>query len=140
MRLAVLAAGTALTVGLLLPAAHAAVTQDNFPPKTTADLVALCTAQKADPLATAAVNYCHGFAEGAVEIALSYAAVGPQSHRPFCLPSPAPSHDQAVSDFSTWANADPKRLEQPAAVGLISFLIDHYPCPRPAAVQHGKKK
>jgi hypothetical protein len=135
-----LAASAALSAGLVLPAARAAVTQDNFPPKTTADLVALCSAQKDDPLATAALNYCHGFAEGAVEIALSYSAVGPQSHRPFCLPSPAPSHDQAVSDFSTWANGDPKRLAQPAAVGLISFLIDHYPCPHRAAVHHGHKK
>jgi len=140
MRLGVLAAGAALSAGLLLPAARAAVTQDNFPPKTTADLVALCTAQKDDPLATAALNYCHGFAEGAVEIALSYSAVGPQSHRPFFLPSPAPSHDQATSDFAAWANADPKRLDQPAAVGLVSYLIDHYPCPHPAAAHHGKKK
>jgi len=140
MRLGVLAAGAALSAGLLLPAARAAVTQDNFPPKTTADLVALCTAQKDDPLATAALNYCHGFAEGAVEIVLSYSAVGPQSHRPFCLPSPAPSHDQAVSDFAAWANADPKRLDQPAAVGLIGYLIDHYPCPHPAVAHHGKKK
>ena len=139
MRLGVLAAGAALSAGLLFSAAHAAVTQDNFPPKTTADLVALCSAQKDDQLVTAAVNYCHGFAEGAVDIALSYSAVGPQAHRPFCLPSPAPTHDQAVADFAAWANGDPKRLDQPAVVGLIGFLIYRYPCPH-AAAAHGKKK
>ena len=51
---------------------QAAVTRDQFPPKTTGDLVALCTATKDDPLMTPAVNFCNGFAEGAVEMALCF--------------------------------------------------------------------
>ena len=77
-------------------------------------------------------NFCQGFAEGAVEIALSYSAAGPQSHRPFCLPAPPPTLDQAASDFATWANSDPARLQKPAAVGLITYLISRYPCPHEA--------
>jgi hypothetical protein len=76
MRLGVLAAGAALFSGLASSAASAAVTQDNFPPRNTADLVALCSAQRSAPLFAAAINYCQGFVEGAVETALSYAAVG----------------------------------------------------------------
>nr|WP_294524576.1 Rap1a/Tai family immunity protein [uncultured Rhodopila sp.] len=121
--------GTAMAYGLALSTANAAVTQDNFPPKTTADLVALCTAQQQDPLAAAALNFCQGFAEGAVEIALSYSAAGTQSHRPFCLPAPAPTLDQAASDFASWAGSDPSRLQKPAVVGLMTYLIDRYPCP-----------
>jgi hypothetical protein len=128
MKLAVLAAGAALFSGLACSAAPAAITQENFPPKITADLVALCTAQKNDPLFAAAINYCQGFVEGVVETALSYAAVGLQSHRPFCLPSPPPALDQAASDFASWATSDPTRLDQPALVGLIKYLIDSYPC------------
>jgi hypothetical protein len=118
-----------MACGLTLSTADAGVTQDNFPPKTTADLVALCTAQQQDPLAPAAVNFCQGFAEGAVEIVLSYSAAGPRAHRPFCLPAPSPSLDQAAKDFASWAGSDPSRLQKPAAVGLISYLIDRYPCP-----------
>ena len=137
MRLGVLAAGAALFSGLASSAASAAITQDNFPPKNTADLVALCSAQRSDPLFAAAINYCQGFVEGAVETALSYAAVGLQSHRPFCLPSPPPALDQAVSDFASWATSDPTRLDQPALVGLISYLIDRHPCHQ-AVTQRGK--
>jgi hypothetical protein len=136
MRRRVLTVGAAMAYGLALSTANAVVTQDNFPPKTTADLVALCTAKQQDPLAVAAVNFCQGFAEGAVEIVLSYSAASPQSHRPFCLPAPAPSLDQAASDFASWAGSDPSRLQKPAAVGLITYLIDRYPCPHEATTPH----
>ena len=133
MRRRVLTVGAAMAFGLPLSTSHAVVTRDNFPPKTTADLVALCTAQQQDPLAAAAVNFCQGFAEGAVEIALSYSAAGSQSRRPFCLPTPAPSLDHAASDFASWAGSDPSRLQQPAAVGLVKYLVDRYPCPHEVA-------
>ena len=141
MRLGVLAAcAAALSSGPVCSASHAAVTQSSFPPKTTADLVALCSAQKSDPLYAAAVNYCQGFFEGAVEVALSYSAVGPQSHRPFCLPSPPPTLDQATSDFASWANGDAARLDRPALIGLIGYLIERYPCPREATAQRGNHR
>jgi hypothetical protein len=71
MRYGVLAAGVLLPGVLVFSGLRAAVTRDEFPPKSTADLVSLCTVQQSDPLATAAINYCQGFVEGAVEIALS---------------------------------------------------------------------
>ena len=140
MRGRVLTAGAAMVAGLALSPAHAMVTRDNFPPKSTADLVALCTAQQNDPLEAAAVNFCQGFAEGAVEIALSYSAVSPPSRRPFCLPTPPPSLDQAASDFASWAGSDPARLQQPAVVGLINYLIERYPCPHEAVTQRRPQK
>ncbi len=136
MRRRVLIVGAAMAYGLALSTANAVVSQDNFPPKTTADLVALCTAQQQDPMAAAALNFCQGFAEGAVEIALSYSAAGAQSHRPFCLPTPAPTLDQAASDFASWAGSDPSRLQKPAVVGLMTYLIDRYPCPHEVAKPH----
>jgi hypothetical protein len=136
MRCRVLTAGAVMACGLVVSAAHAAVTQDQFPPKTTADLVALCTAQQPDPLAPAALNFCQGFAEGAVEIVLSYSAAGARGHRPFCLPAPAPTLGQAAGDFASWAGSDPARLQKPAVVGLITYLIDRYPCPHEVAAPH----
>jgi hypothetical protein len=135
MRYGVLAAGVLLPGVLVFSGLRAAVTRDEFPPKSTADLVSLCTVQQSDPLATAAINYCQGFVEGAVEIALSYNAAGPQSHRPFCLPTPPPTLDQAAGDFASWANSDTTRLSQPALVGLVRYLLDRYPCPHEASAQ-----
>jgi Rap1a immunity proteins len=140
MRFASVALGAAsLCAALLATAAQAAVTEGQVPPKTTADLIALCSAAKDDPMMTAAVNYCHGFVEGAVQVALSYEAVTRQSREPFCLPSPPPSHTDALAQFTSWANADPQRLTEPAVVGLLSFLTQQYPCPHPAVATHKKK-
>ncbi|MGH7153011.1 MAG: Rap1a/Tai family immunity protein [Acetobacteraceae bacterium] len=133
MRLALFALAGAITCGVAGGGAQAAVSRDQFPPKTTADLIALCTAPASDPLMTAAVNFCQGFAEGAVQVALAYEAVTNKGREPFCLPSPRPTHDEARSQFVAWANAEPNRLNEPAMVGLLQFLVDQYPCPHPAA-------
>lgn len=88
---------------------------------------------------TAARNFCQGFTEGAVEVALGYEASARPNRQPFCLPTPRPSHDEAVVQFDAWANADPKRLDEPPSVGLMRFLVHQYPCPRPA-VRRGEAK
>jgi len=49
-------------------AASAAVSESQFPPQTVADLIAICAPAKDDPLFTAAVNFCHGYVEGAVDV------------------------------------------------------------------------
>jgi hypothetical protein len=118
---------------------RAAVTKDQFPPRTTGDLIALCSASKDDPLMTAAVNFCNGFAEGAVELALGYETVSRKDRHAFCLPTPKPSHNEAVAQFATWANAEPKRLDEPPAVGLMRFLVHQYPCSRGASTPAGTK-
>jgi len=127
----------AVLMSLDITAARAAVTRDQFPPRTTGDLIALCSTGKDDPLMTAAVNFCQGFAEGAVEVALGYAAVARKDRQPFCLPTPRPSHDEALAQFTAWANADAKRLDETPVVGLMRFLIHQYPCPHPATARHG---
>jgi hypothetical protein len=113
-------------------AAQAVVTEAQFPPKTTADLVALCSETRNDAMTAAALSYCHGYFEGAVEVALGYEAVSPPSHEPFCLPSPRPTNNEAVTRFVSWANADPRRLDEPALVGLLSYLTQQYPCLHPS--------
>ncbi|HEY0181582.1 MAG TPA: Rap1a/Tai family immunity protein [Rhodopila sp.] len=118
-----------------------AVTRDQFPPRTTGDLVALCSAGKDDPLMTAAVNFCNGFVEGAVELALGYETVSRKGRQPFCLPTPTPSHNDAVAQFASWANGDPKRLDEPPGLGLTRFLVHQYPCSHgaPAPASAGTK-
>lgn len=135
--LALYAAAALATVASMT--AQAAVTRDQFPPRTTGELLALCSAGKDDPLMTAAVNFCQGFTEGAVEVALGYEATARRGREPFCLPTPKPTHDEALTQFEAWANAEPKRLDEPPAVGLVRFLVNQYPCPRPGMTRSNAK-
>jgi hypothetical protein len=107
--------------------ASAALTESQFPPKTVADLIAICAPDKSDPMMTAAVNYCHGFAEGSVIVEKAN-----ESHRGarklFCLPNPPPSSGAELTSFVAWANQEPSRLKAPAVDGMFLYLATKYPC------------
>ena len=123
--------GWAVAIGTVffIPGATHAATEANFGPVTTADLVALCTAAPDGPLGTAAVNFCEGFAQGAVLVEMQNMAAfrGPKL---FCMPNPPPSRDQALSEFVNWARAAPDRMSSSSTDGLFRFLIERYPCPQ----------
>ena len=60
-----LAFATAVMATLIVvSAAHAAVTEENFRIETTKDLVALCSVDASDPNAVAAIHMCHGYVMG----------------------------------------------------------------------------
>ncbi len=122
------AALLALAPALFAAPSAFAVTEADFAAKTTGDLVNLCSADpKEGSMATAALNFCHGYAQGAVTVQMEIQAA---SKRPklFCFPDPAPTRTQSLSEFVTWAKADPTRLTQPAADGLMGFLHERFPC------------
>src|SRR5437764_15418998 len=87
-----------LAVGVVFATpALAAVTESQFPPGTVRDLIAICSADKDDPRMTAAVNFCHGFVEGAVIVEEAN-----ESHKGarklFCLPTPRPPRAAELSN------------------------------------------
>jgi hypothetical protein len=129
MKLGGVALGVALAASATI--ASAEVTESQFPPKTVRDLIAICAPAKDDPLTTAAINYCHGFAEGAVIVEEAH-----EGHRDvrrlFCLPSPPPPHGSEINKFIAWANARPSRLDDPAVDGMFIYLAETYPCPQAA--------
>lgn len=108
-------------------ASHAA-TDANFGARTTEDLVELCTERPDNPIGTAAVNFCEGFAQGAVFVEMQNQAAfrGPKL---FCMPNPPPGRNEALSEFVNWARALPDRLAQSSTDGLFRFLSERYPCP-----------
>lgn len=109
-------------------AANAALTPSQFPPHTVRDLIAICAPAKDDPMMTAAVNYCHGYAEAAVVVEEAHAKQR-RARKLFCLPEmPSPPSDAELSSFIAWANADPSRLDQPAIDGMFLYLAQKYPC------------
>jgi hypothetical protein len=67
MQLTRLAAAALLA---LAPSVAFAVTEADFAAKTTGDLVNLCAADAKEPMGTAALNFCHGFAQGAVSVVM----------------------------------------------------------------------
>lgn len=122
--------GWTVAAGLALfaPAAPHAATETNFSARTTGDVVELCTAVPDNALGTAAVNFCEGFAEGAVSVELQNMA-GSRGSKLFCMPNPPPSRNEALSEFVNWARASPDRLAQSSIDGLFRFLSERYPCP-----------
>ncbi len=126
MKLSSLVLGAALTVAAG-PAAKAAITDADFPPKTVRDLIALCAPAQDDPRLTGAINYCHGYAEGAVVVEEAHARRS--GRRMFCLPNTPPDSGRELGQFITWANADPSRLDEPAVDGMFLYLAQQYPCP-----------
>ena len=122
--------GWTAAAGLVLLASGAprAATEANFGPNTTGDLVELCAAIPDNGMGTAAVNFCEGFAQGAVLVEMQNQAAfrGPKL---FCMPNPPPSRNQALSEFVNWARSSPDRLAQSSTDGLFRFLSERYPCP-----------
>ena len=104
-----------------------AATEANFDARTTADLVELCTATPDNAIGTAAVNFCEGFAQGAVLVEMQNMA-GFRGPKLFCMPNPPPSRNQALSEFVNWARAAPDRMATSSTDGIFRFLSERYPC------------
>jgi hypothetical protein len=116
--------------------AAAAVSESQFPPRTVGDLISICAPAKDDPLMTAAVNFCHGYVEGAVDVEEAHEAQR-GGRKLFCLPSPRPPRGSELTSFITWANERPSRLEMGAIDGMFIYLARKYPCP---ATISGKRR
>jgi Rap1a immunity proteins len=126
MRSAIAALGVCL-FAITTAAAAAAVSQSQFPPRTVADLIAICGPATDDPLATAAVSFCHGYAEGAVDVEEAHEAQ-PGARKLFCLPTPRPPSGSELASFIAWADEQPARLDMPAIDGMFIYLARRYPC------------
>jgi hypothetical protein len=130
MKVGGVALGAALTAAATI--ASAAVKQSQFPPRTVRDLIKICAPAEEDPMMTAAINYCHGFAQGAILVEEAHEAQ-PSERKLFCLPSPPPAEGSEIGKFIGWANALPSRLDEPAVDGMFVYLAEAYPCPQQAA-------
>lgn len=126
MRFQIVVLGITFSAVLSIAAA-AAVTASQFPPRTVRDLIGICAPANNDPMRTAAVSYCNGYVTGAVIVEKAN-GMQKNAHPLFCLPTPPPTHSQALAAFTAWANAQPARLGEPAIDGLFTYLAATYPC------------
>lgn len=89
--------------------------------RTTGELAAMCAANPHDPGADARLNYCHGFAQGVVDVELKHG-------RPFCMPSPAPSRSATLHQFVEWVGQNSEHRGEDPVDGLMRFLRERFPC------------
>jgi hypothetical protein len=90
--------------------------------RNAGELAGLCSANPRDSTGPAQLNYCDGFAQGAVDVELRHAAT-----KPFCIP-PGTKREATLHDFATWVRAVPSRESDDATSGLFHFLAERYPC------------
>ena len=113
----------ALGAALLAPAAHAQ-RGTVLHAGTAGQLADLCAADPRQELGDAKVNYCHGFAQGALDVILHDAG----DKKPFCFPNPTPKRTETLNEFVRWVRGDSSRARLAAAGGLDRFFRDRFPC------------
>jgi hypothetical protein len=77
-----------------------------------------------EPGADAKINFCHGFAQGAVDAVRRRA----EELKKFCFPSNPPPRGVIMTEFANWARALPAHRAEPAIDGLFHFLGERFPC------------
>jgi hypothetical protein len=92
--------------------------------RTAGELAELCAANPKDPQGDAKVNFCHGFAQGAILVEQRRT----EGKKLFCFPSPAPTRTATMTEFVSWVRALPEHRTPPAIEGLFQFLGERYPC------------
>jgi len=91
--------------------------------RTAGDLAELCAAPPNAPGTDAKLNYCDGFAQGAVDVQLRHAG----DKKPFCV-TPGTSRRATMVQFSEWVRALPAHRGLEATDGLFQYLGERFPC------------
>ena len=91
--------------------------------RTSGELADLCGAKPGSAGADAKINFCHGFAQGAVAVRLRTAG----DKKPFCFPNPTPSRTTTMTEFVAWVKAAPANADTPSQDGLFRFFGERYP-------------
>lgn len=113
-------------IGALLSSATSASAAEpiNLNARTARDLAEMCGTAPRQAGADAKINFCHGFAQGTVDMALRQAG----SERPFCFPNPTPRRTETLSQFVGWVRANPDRQKLGSSEALLDFMKERFPC------------
>jgi hypothetical protein len=104
------------------------VTTQDFQVRNTGQLANLCSAGPKDKEGVAAINFCHGFTQAAVDMQFTEEREQGQK-RSICFPNPPPKRTTTIGEFVTWARAKPDRLATPPTKGFLDFMAERFPCP-----------
>ena len=92
--------------------------------RTAGELGELCAANPKDPLGDAKINFCHGYAQGAIQAEIRRT----EGKKAFCFPTPAPTRTATMNEFVSWVKENPAHKTPPALEGLYQFLGERFPC------------
>jgi hypothetical protein len=120
--LALLASGVA--VAGALPSRAQAAEGITIRANTAGELAELCGANPRSPGADAKINFCHGFAQGAIDVARQNLG----DKKLFCFPPSPPSRTATMNEFVSWVRAMPDHRTLPSTDGLFRFLGERFPC------------
>ena len=90
--------------------------------RTAGDLAALCATDPNSQSADDRINFCHGFAQGAINQLFR------AGKKNFCFPSPTPTRSATMREFVGWVRGVPANGNLPALEGLFRFLGERFPC------------
>jgi hypothetical protein len=112
-----------LTLMLIGPPAQAQ-RATNIQARTAGELADLCAANPKDALGDARINFCQGYAQGALSTELRH----PEGKKLFCFPNPPPTRAATMAQFVDWVRALPDHKSLQAADGFFRFLSERFPC------------
>jgi hypothetical protein len=119
--LALLVVSALLGVPTLTATAHAQPISLHI--RTAGDMADMCSADPRSPTGPARLNYCSGFAQGAVDVRLRVAG----DKKPFCI-TPGTKREVTLREFAGWVKAAPSRRSDDALNALFRFLAERFPC------------
>ena len=104
-----------------------AVTQDNYDVTTTGDLIALCSVSVDDPLYNAAMGFCLGYIDAAIDYHAALTA-GPK-YDPVACPDTEVTREQVMGVLVDWSKGNAQYLEIEAPVhGVMRAVAGKWPC------------
>lgn len=117
---------TALAAVVISSAAHA------VPPAgkhvdTTGDFIAVCSVSTDDPAYAAAMGFCLGY----IDAALDYhaALTAGEKFKPIVCPDPAVTREELVAVFLDWSKTNPQSVGTGSPVeNLMRALYEKWPC------------
>jgi len=118
----------AIALVAIFSSTHAlAVTPENYDVRTTGDLVELCGVNTDDPLYEAAMGFCLGYIDAAMDYHAALTA-GPKFSAIVC-PDGTVSREEVVAVVLEWSKTNVQHLQGEAPVqGVMRAIIEKWPC------------
>ena len=117
-----------ITLAALATASQAlAATSQTRHVETTADLVALCSVSVGDPLYDAAMGFCLGYIDAAIDYHAALTA-GPK-YDPIACPENTVTREEVVVVLMEWSNRNTQHLNnETPVVGVMRASAEKWPC------------
>ena len=104
-----------------------ALALDDYDVPTTGDLIELCSVSADDPLYEAAMGFCLGYIDAAMDYHAALTA-GPKFNAIVC-PNGTVSREEVVGVVLEWSKTNTQHLQSEAPVqGVMRAIIAKWPC------------